>query len=413
MSIGVIGNRSQPEPAVITSEAGALQAARGYAAAIAPGAVARDRDRQLPVTELAELAGTGLLSLIVPTALGGPGLSRRTVTEVFTIISAADGAIGQIPQNHYQFLDIVLRYGTVWQRELLAGAVVRGARFGNAVSERTGNVRLEQQTRLRREPGGGYRLTGRKYYSTGALTAQWVPVRATEEETGDTVAVYLPRDTPGLSVEHDWTAFGQRATMSGTTVLEDVAVDPGWIIRFPGKDAVPDTMGAFGQILHAAVDVGIARGALADAVAFITTRSRPALTSGVDRAADEPHVKLRFGQLQTRLHAAEALLDRAGWLLDEADAATQSGPDAAADAVTRARMAVAEAKAYGGETALEIASESLELLGASATDEQHGLDRHWRNARTHTLHDAARFKYVAVGDYLLNGTVPPVANILI
>jgi SfnB family sulfur acquisition oxidoreductase len=396
-----------PEAAVIGSAAEAIAAAHRYAAAIRPGAVARDRDRILPAAELADLAATGLLSLLVPVARGGPGLSRRTITEVFTIISAADGAIGQIPQNHYQFVDIVLRYGTPRQQELLLGEVLRGARFGNAVSERTGNVRADQQTVLRREPGGRYRLTGRKYYSTGALTAQRVPVRAADAETGETVAVYVPRDAPGLAVEHDWTAFGQRATISGTTILDEVAVDPGWIIRFPGEGAAPDTMGAFGQVLHAAVDVGIARGALADAVGFVTTRSRPALTSGVDRAADEPHVILRFGQLQTRLHAAEALLDRAARLLDEADA------DPSADAVTRARLAVAEAKAFGGATALEIATESLELLGASSTDAAHGLDRHWRNARTHTLHDPARFKYLAVGAHLLNGTVPPPANILI
>lgn len=393
-------------PPVLGSADDAFAAAHAYAARIAPGAIRRDRDRVLPLEELRDLAETGLLALSVPAAYDGPAASRATIVEVFAIISAADPSIGQIPQNHYQFVDIFARYGSDRQRALLFGEVLRGARFGNAVSERSGNTRVPQQTVLRHTPAG-WRLTGRKYYSTGALTAQWIPVRAAVADEDGVVAVYVPRDAQGVTVEHDWTAFGQRSTVSGTTVLDDVAVDPDWIVRFPAAGAQPDTMGAFGQILHAAVDVGLARGALADAVRFVTTHSRPALNSGVDRARDEPHLQLRFGRLLTTLHAAEALLNRAADLLDAADAAPEP------DAVTRARLAVAEAKAFAGEVALEIASDSFEYLGTAATDEEHGLDRHWRNARTHTLHDPNRFKYVHVGAHLLSGTVPDAANILI
>lgn len=38
---------------------------------------------------------------------------------------------------------------------------------------------------------------------------------------------------------------------------------------------------------------------------------------------------------------------------------------------------------------------------------QHALDRHWRNARTHTLHDPVRWKYAILGNYHLNGVNPP------
>jgi len=34
------------------------------------------------------------------------------------------------------------------------------------------------------------------------------------------------------------------------------------------------------------------------------------------------------------------------------------------------------------------------------------LDRHWRNARTHTLHDPVRWKYHAIGNYYLNHILP-------
>ncbi|MGV1049931.1 MAG: SfnB family sulfur acquisition oxidoreductase, partial [Solirubrobacterales bacterium] len=65
------------------------------------------------------------------------------------------------------------------------------------------------------------------------------------------------------------------------------------------------------------------------------------------------------------------------------------------------------------ETAVAVASEALDVLGSSAADEEHGLDRHWRNARTHTLHDPTRWKHVHLGRHLLDGVVPPPDHILI
>ena len=53
-------------------------------------------------------------------------------------------------------------------------------------------------------------------------------------------------------------------------------------------------------------------------------------------------------------------------------------------------ITVAAAKAVAGEVAVEVSSANFELTGTSATDSQFGLDRHWRNARTHTLHDPVR-----------------------
>jgi SfnB family sulfur acquisition oxidoreductase len=391
---------------ILGSAEEAIATARRYADEIAAGAADRDRQRRLPVVELEELGRSGLLALSVPPAYGGLGATKETIVEVFRIISVADPAIGQIPQNHYQFVDAVIRYGSDAQRALFLEAVLRGDRFGNAVAERGGKTAWDQRTVLQEGTNGLYRLNGRKYYSTGAMTAQWIPVVA-QDENETRVFVYVPRDADGVTVEHDWTAFGQRATISGTTTLDDVVIRPEWVITPPVRGDEPDTFGAFGQVLHAAVDVGIARGALQDAVHFLRTRSRPASNADVDRAADEPHVILRFGEFQTRLHAAEALLARAGLLLDAADAHSTK------EQITSARLAVAEAKAYGGEVALHIASDSLELLGTSATDEEYGLDRHWRNARTHTLHDANRWKYVHVGNYLINGVAPAADNIAI
>lgn len=69
----------------------------------------RDREPRRPWEEIKDLSGTGLLGITVPRSHGGPGVSARTIVEIFRIISAGDAAIGQIPQNHFVFVDVINR----------------------------------------------------------------------------------------------------------------------------------------------------------------------------------------------------------------------------------------------------------------------------------------------------------------
>jgi len=155
----------------------------------------------------------------------------------------------------------------------------------------------------------------------------------------------------------------------------------------------------------AAIEVGIAGGALRDAGEFVN-RARPffeAVRGGwAQRAGDDPHTILRFGRLVTQLTAAEQLLSWAAGTLAEIGL-----HPADARAAARGSLAVAQAKAFGSETAVSIASELFALTGTSGTDERYDLHRHWRNSRTHSVHDPVDWKYHHVGAYALNGTLPP------
>ena len=70
-------------------------------------------------------------------------------------------------------------------------------------------------------------------------------------------------------------------------------------------------------------------------------------------------------------------------------------------------MAVAEAKIGATDIALLATNKLFELAGTKSTLARYGLDRHWRNARVHTLHDPVRWKYHLIGNYYLNGVNPP------
>ncbi len=385
---------------VIRSDAEAIEVARRFSQELAQGASARDQAGTVPYDAIRSLAETGLLGITVPRAYGGADVSAETLAEVIRLLAEGDSAIAQLPQNHLVFVEALTWDGSHDQKAFFFAEVLRGARFGNALSERHTKHVFDISTRLERRPDGDFTLNGTKYYTTGALTAQYIPVFALNE-TEELVIAYIDRHTPGVEATDDWFAFGQRATVSGTTKLTDVVVPAGRVVPHGARFTVPQIFGAFGQLIHAAIDVGIAGAALRDGADFIAQKSRPWFESGLERNADEPQVIQRFGQLGVKLWAAQELLRKAGQVLDRSRLRID------AETAAESSLAVAAAKAFAGDVALEIANEIFSLSGSRAADSRVNLDRHWRNARTHTLHDPNRWKYHHIGNHLLNGVKPP------
>lgn len=383
---------------IIASDTEALAAAREVAALLAPEASARDRERRKAVAEMDLLSSLGLLALTVPRAYGGADVSAETLAQVFQLVAAADPAVAQLPQSHFVFLNAIREDGTDEQKRFFFAEVLAGARLGNAQAERGSASALDLKTRLRRS-GADHLLDGTKHYTTGALFAHWLPVAAIDDEQ-HLVLAYVPRTAPGVEVLDDWTALGQRATYSGTAHFKNVSVPAAHVVAHWRLFERPSTFHAFAQLLHAAIDVGIAENALNDTAAAVRFRKRPRLGAPAGIPSEDPLLLLRFGQLTTKFHAAEALTLRAARALDDV------GPRPTADAAAHAAVLVGEAKAYAEDVSVEIASELFALLGTSASDEALNLDRHWRNARIHSVHDANQWRYHAAGNWFVNGIAP-------
>ncbi len=383
----------------IKNDAQAIEAAHALAADFAQGAAQRDRERGLPWREIERYSASGLGGITVPREYGGADVSHVTLAEVFRIISAADPSLGQIPQNHFGFLNLLRLTGSPAQKRRYYEGVLAGRRLGNAGPERHTRHTRDIQTRLVPD-GDGFRVTGRKFYSTGALFAHWIPSKVLDAQ-GRLVTVVLERGAPGLRVVDDWSSFGQRTTASGTVLLEDVRVQADSILPAWTLQDRPVLVGPFAQLMQSAIDAGIAQGALNDTVAFLRERARPWVQANVERATEDPYVIADVGRLYTELHAAEALLTEAAQYLDAAATRELDADDAAA-----ASIVVARAKALTTEIALTASEKLFELSGSSASLAEFNLDRHWRNARTHTLHDPVRWKYHAIGNHVLNGQRP-------
>jgi SfnB family sulfur acquisition oxidoreductase len=385
---------------VIADDAEALAVAAALAAEFRAGASSRDAERRLPRDELDKLSASGLLAVTVPAEHGGADVSALTLAEIFRLLGAADASLAQIPQSHFAYVNVIRRQGDAEQQKFFFAELLAGRRLGNAQSEAGTKHVQDIRTRLQPRPDGSYVLNGVKHYCTGALFADWIPVLARVVDDRLHVA-YVPRDAPGLTVIDDWDGLGQRTTASGTVRLEDVPVPADRVLPHHLTFEGPQLHGAVAQLLHAAIDTGIACGALAEAAEFVRTKSRPWFESGAETAAEDPLLIQQFGELALRVRASEALLREAARAVDAARA------DLTDDSAAEASIAVAAAKVQAASAAVDVAGALFEVAGTRSALNSLNLHRHWRDARTHTLHDPARWKIQHIGRHVLNGVRPP------
>ena len=383
----------------IASDTEAIRVARGLAAEFAVESAGRDRDRRLPVAELDRFSGSGLWAVTVPRTYGGAGVSFATLAKVIAIISAADPSIGQIPQNHLAALDAIRVTASEAQKTLWFERVLQGYRLGNAFSEARSKHVGAFETTVRAD-GDGFVVNGEKFYATGALFAHFIHIGAVDEEGRVHLAI-ADRDAPGLTITDTWSGFGQRTTASGNVKIDNVRVGPEALIPAYKGGEKASSNGSVSQIIQAAVDLGIAQGAIDETIRFVRTWSRPWIDSGQDQAHEDVFTIHQIGDLEVKLHAAEALLDIAGRAID----GILDGPSN--EAAAAVAVAVAEAKVLTTEIAILATNKLHELAGTRSVLASDNLDRHWRNARAHTLHDPVRWKYFHVGNHALNGVAPP------
>ncbi|MGW5384139.1 SfnB family sulfur acquisition oxidoreductase [Nocardia sp. NPDC003963] len=396
----------------ITSAQQARTVAAELAAEFAVDAAHRDRERLLPFAEVRTLAASGLLAVTVPATHGGAELPPSAVAEVVRILAIADPNIAQIPHSHFVYVNLLKLAGSAEQRHRYLTGVLDGAQIANAQSERGGATVAEIATTVRPLAGGQrFRIDGVKYYCTGSLFADFLAVLTRLDDpdgvsglpSGQYVA-FLPADTPGVRIVDDWNGFGQRTTGSGTVSFDSVVVERDQLVARTAAVDEPTAYGASAQLLHAAIDAGIARGALTAAAGFARDRSRPWFEAQVGRAIDDPLLVQRFGELAVTVSAAEAALVVAGAAVD----AALGAPEKVADA----SIAVATAKILADRGATEVAGALFEVGGTRSAADDLNLHHFWRNARTHTLHDPVRWKYQHIGRTLLHGSPPPLHGVI-
>lgn len=162
------------------------------------------------------------------------------------------------------------------------------------------------------------------------------------------------------------------------------------------------------QLVFSNFYIGIALGALSFASTYTTkhTRPWPYTPTPAPSVTSEPYIIARYGSFFAHLRAAEALADVAGTKISDIYIHHSAKRDVTA--AQRGELAewVASVKVVATDTALRVTGGVFEVTGARATAGKVGLDRFWRDVRTHTLHDPVAHKEMELGRFVLLGEVP-------
>ena len=347
-------------------------------------AALHDREASFPFENFKELSEAGLLALTVPAALGGGGAGARDAARTLGIFAKADPSTALVLSMHY-IQHLVMARSQRWPVRLarkLAKETVEGVALINAlrVEPDLGSpARGGLPATIARRTETGWRLTGRKIYSTGAPILKWYAVWAKTDEPEIRVGLFLvPAGLPGMRIEETWDHLGLRASGSHDVIFEDVAfpLDYEIDVRKPEEWATPDfTQGILSAILVSSIYDGVARAARDWLIQFLKERVPANLGAPL---ASLPRAQEILGAIEARLAVNARLIDSFAGDFD--DGVLLDATEASAIKMTVTNNAVAAVE------------DALSLSSNHGLTRANPLERHYRDVlcgRVHTPQDDA------------------------
>lgn len=370
---------------------------------LASDALARDRANVQPFAEARLLQDSGLVTLLDPAEYGGAGGHWESAFRAVRIIARADASIAQLLGYHYVNEANIALVAPASERERWFRATTEGRWvWGDSVNPVDPNLTLT-------DTGEGFRLDGFKRFSTGSGVGEALLVNAVVAggpHDGEFAYLVLPYGHPGVELVDDWDNLGQRLSASNTVRYHGAVVGAEHLLGFGTDEPIQSYVTPAIQLVFGNLYLGIAQGALAQARELTIARPNSWFLSGVERYRDDPFVQRLYGELISQVAAVEALADSVNRAFDRS-----IGKGDAVTADDRAELAqrIAQLKVVSSDTAVDVANRVFEATGSSSTASKVGLDLHWRNARTHSLHDPVDYKKLEVGAHFLTGAVQPIS----
>lgn len=277
-----------------------------------------DESGAFPRDNFALLHQHGLLALTVPKHLGGGGASLAQARKVISAVAKGEPSTALILVMQY-LQHSRLQDSQSWPEALrlrVAGDAVRDGALINAlrVEPDLGTpARGGLPATIARRTAAGWRLSGRKIYSTGSHGLSWFSVWARSTDEDPLVGAWLVhKDTPGIRIVEDWDHLGMRATCSHEVLFDNVLVPLDHAVSVSPWSAPQPELDSEGflwmAVLLSAVYDGIAQAARDWLVGWLETRKPSNLGAAL---ATLPRFQETVGHIDTLLFANRSLLDAA------------------------------------------------------------------------------------------------------
>ncbi|MEU4331886.1 acyl-CoA dehydrogenase family protein [Nonomuraea dietziae] len=311
-------------------------------------------DAPLPLYE--RFAATGLANWWLPKEIGGLGLGLEESVRITAELAYADAGVAFTLFIPVLTTSMVTWYGSEELKERHLGELVSGNGFCATLgSEHAAGSELARITTTARHEGDTIVLDGQKAFSTNTDFARFLVVvaRAQDDPSGY-LAVLVPRDTPGVTVDKRWDVIGLRSSATYQVSLSGVRVPKGNVLRGNGLRLLEVGLNA-SRILIAATALGVARrvrDVCMEYGATKTVKGAP-LTGNAVFAA-------RLGQFEMEIEVMANQCTAAARAYD----AIAARPDAGEEFLRVGTLKQAlTAKMFCGQTGWRIASAASEMFG--------------------------------------------------
>ncbi len=362
-------------------------------------AAQRDYLGGTPKQERDAIRQSGLLSLIIPKQYGGLGADWYQTMQIIREIAKADSSIAHVFGFQHLMLATVRLFSKPEQWEPWYEQTAQLNWFwGNALNP------LDERSIAKSFPGW-FEFSGKKSFCSGAIDSEMLIVSARAKTDAKLLIAAIPTGRTGVTVIQDWDNIGQRQTDSGSVNFEKVRVEQNEILADPEPLSSPFSClrSLVAQLILTNIYLGIAEGAYQDARQYTLYEARPWHTSNLESAQHDPYVLSHYGEFWVGLESARALADIAAQKLDQAWQKQTALTEAERGDVA---VAISVAKVLATRTGLDITNKMFEVMGSRSTHGGLRMDRHWRNLRTHTLHDPLDYKIKELGEWALNNSYP-------
>ncbi|TVY34218.1 Dibenzothiophene desulfurization enzyme C, partial [Lachnellula subtilissima] len=357
--------------------------------------LAVDDENKTPRAEIALLKSSGLLKLLGPKAFGGGGQGWDVAFKAIREVAKGDGSIGMLLGYHLLWSTTANLVGTNEQKDRFQKTIIENNYFiGGAVNPRDNDLRITDH-------GDHLIFDGQKHFNTGGVVSDLTVLEGVLEGTQDHIFAFVTTVQDGITFAHNWNNVGLRLTESGSIKISQPNPT---ILSIPFATLLLPTI----QLVFSNFYLGIALGSLQFATTYTKTSTRAWPYGGDNKtsASEEFYVLERYGNFFAHLRAAEALVDRAGE--ETAGIYAKHGQDRGVSERERGELAewVASTKIVTTEEGLRVTAGVFEVTGSRATGKKVGLDRFWRDIRTHSLHDPVAYKNREVGEFVLLDKIP-------
>ena len=340
---------------------------------VKPIAAETDRTCEYPRENIEKLFRYGVMGMCVPKEYGGAGADDLSAAIAVEELSKVCASTGDIVATHNGLCcDPILRNGTEAQKQKYLRMLTEGRKVGAfALTEPNAGSDASKGTTTAVLEGDHYVLNGSKCFITNAGEAEiYVVMAMTDKEKGNHgISAFIVEDGfEGFSIGKHEKKMGIRGSATASLVFEDCIVPAENLLGEEGqgfKVAMHTLDG--GRIGIAAQALGIAEGALNEAIAYVKMREQ----FGKPLSAFQ-NTQFVIANLANQIEAAKLLVYRAAW---------------AKDNHLPYSVESAHAKLYAAETAMRVTTECVQLLGGYGYTREYPVERMMRDAKITQIYE--------------------------